>query len=86
MKISKKIPLMLDNFFGHLADYERFMCAILNLQQTPGIFLGGTIIEIFKLKFLSLVRTPAAFVLVICGPETETCVSSAFMEVKLLAM
>ena len=73
----KIIPLV-DNFFGHLADYERFMCVILHLR--------GTMTEIFKLRFFSLVRTHAVFVPVICGAEPEMSVSSAFMEVKLLAM
>ena len=26
-----KIISLLDNFFGHIADYERFMCVILHL-------------------------------------------------------
>ena len=26
-----KVISLLDNFFGHLADYERFMCVILHL-------------------------------------------------------
>ena len=39
-----------------------------------------------KLKFISLVRIPAVFVLVICGAEPEVSVSYAFKKVKLLAM
>ena len=38
------------------------------------MFLGGTITKIFKLRFLSLVRVPAVFVLVICGAEPEMSV------------
>ena len=53
---------------------------------TRGIFLGGTITEICRLKFISLVRIPAVFVLVICGAEPEVSVSYAFMKAKLLAM
>ena len=58
------------------------MCDLTFVTGTRNrIFLGGTITEIFELTFVSLVRIPAVFVLVICGAEPEVSVSSAFIEV-----
>ena len=52
---------------------------VLYVSQARGIFLGGTITEIFKLRFVS-----AVFVLVICGAEVS--VPSACIEVNMLGM
>ena len=56
--MANKILSILDNFFGHLADYERFVCDF-TFVTGPGIFQGGTNTEIFKLRLISLVRIPA---------------------------